>query len=175
MDLTIFGTPESSTNTGNADIIPKPKTPLNIHMDFESLFASHFLSDITVHCGSEVFPAHKAILAGRSDVFRAMLASDMEEVKSGLIHVPDMTAKSFEIILSYLYTGKLKEEDLHPDALLDIIYGAEKYGLEELKNYCFRKLVACVNEENVGAMAVAAHSYNAEASAKATLQKFIQP
>ena len=175
MDLTIFGTPESSTNTGNADIIPKPKTPLNIHMDFESLFASHFLSDITVHCGSEVFPAHKAILAGRSDVFKAMLASDMEEVKSGVIHVPDMTAKSLEIILWYLYTGKLKEEDLHPDALLDIIYGAEKYGLEELKNYCFRKLVACVNEENVGAMAVAAHSYNAEASVKATLQRFIQP
>ena len=103
-----------------------------------------------------------------------MLTSDKTEVKSGVIEVTDMTSDLFEIILRYMYTGQAKP-DLEQDSLLEIIYGAEKYVLNGLKNYCFRKLVACINEGNIGALAVAAHLYGAEACVKEALQKFIEP
>ena len=148
---------------------------MNGTMDFDSLFASKFLSDIIVHCGSEVFPAHRAILAGGSRVFSTMLTSDMDEVKSGGINVTDMTAPTLKTIMCYMYTGKVKVDKLDADSLLEIIHEAEKYGLEELKNYCFRKLATCITDENVGALAVAVHLYRAEASVKAALEKFIQP
>ena len=103
-----------------------------------------------------------------------MLVSDMEEDKSGVIHVTDMGSKTFKGILYYMYTGKVDAE-LDSNSLLEIIYGAEKYGLTDLKNYCFRKLVTCISEENVGALAVAAQLYGAEESVKITLRKFIEP
>ena len=69
-----------------------------------------------------------------------MLMSDMQEAHAGTLHVEDISTTTFDIILRYIYTGKVSTE-LDPDLLHEIIYGAEKYGLNELKNYCFRKLV----------------------------------
>ena len=82
-------------------------------------------------------------------MFRAMLESDMDEVKTGVIVVTDMTATVFAILLRYMNTGKV-DPDLDSDCFLEIIYGAEKYGLRELKNYCFTKLLKCISEGNVG-------------------------
>ena len=56
-----------------------------------------------------------------------------------------------------------------------IIYGAERYGLGSLKNYCFEKLAACITDENFGSLAVAAHLYEAEKGIKMAMRKFIQP
>ena len=150
-DLAICGIPESVTTTGIEPKIPNPESALKSTLDFDSLLTSNFLSDITIQCGSELFAAHKAILAGRSDVFKTMLASDMEEVKSGVIHVTDVTIRALEIILRYIYTGNVKEDKLDSNSLLDIIHGAEKYALDELKQCCFRKLAARITDENAGA------------------------
>ena len=143
-------------------------------MNFESLLGSELFSDIRVKCGFVVFPAHKVILAGRSEVFKTLLSSGLEEVKSGVIHVTDMTASDFEIILRYLYTGKVNEQKLDCDLLLKIVHGAEKYGLGELKNYCFGKLAGDINDETAGAVAIAAHLYGAGEAAKNAVQKFIR-
>ena len=64
-----------------------------------------------------------------------MLTSDMEEVNSGLIRITDMTPSTFQHILRYIYTGALGD-DTDSEDLLELTYGAEKYGLEELKKHC---------------------------------------
>ena len=171
VDLNIFAPPEAvvaSTQNGSK------KTKLSSVLNFGSLFGAADLSDIKIQCGSETFPGHKAILGGMSDVFKRMFMCDMEEVNSGLISVTDMTPETLKTVLRYMHTGQVDHE-LHTDALLEILYGAEKYGLEELKHYCFQKLVACISDENVGALAVAAHLYRAEENIRLTLRKFIEP
>ena len=174
VDLTIFGPAKSSPIT-EADKNPaRPDEPLDSGTDFSFLLGSQALSDLTVYCGSETFPAHKAILAGRSQVLRTIVTTDLEVIKCGSLVVSDVSAPIFQMILHYLYTGKLKE-NLETDSLLELTRGADKYGLEELKNYCFRKLAGCVTEETAAALVTAAHDYNAEASVKEALQQFMKP
>ena len=171
VELTIEAKPESSmTSTHSLTKV----CPLMPTINFGSLLGASELSDIEFRCGSETFPAHEAILAGTSDVFRAMFTCDMEEVNSGVIHVTDMTSRTLETILRHMYTGKL-DPDLDPDALLEVIYAEEKYGLTKLKHYFLRKLVACICEETVGGLAVVAHLYGADKYIKKSLRKFIEP
>ena len=103
-----------------------------------------------------------------------MLTSEMAEVNAGVVNVTDMTPTTFRTILHYMYTGKVDQE-LDSDSFLEIIYGAEKYGLNQLKNYCFQRLVDCLTRETVGALAVAAHFYGAEDRVKMTLRNFMEP
>ena len=107
-------------------------------------------------------------------MFKRMLSCEMEEVSSGVIVVTDISPAAFEIILRYMYTGKMSQE-VESDMMLHIIYGAEKYGLDELKNYCFAKLVTGLNEENAGVLAVAVLLYRAEERVKSAVLRFIQP
>ena len=170
VDLTIYGEPKSSANVALSEINSTDLTP---SYNFNLLLGDTKLSDIIIQCGSETFRAHKAILAGQSVVFQAMLTSEMSELKSGVINVTDMTPTAMGTIIRYMYTGMVGSE-LDPDLLLEIIYGSEKYGLTSLKNHCFRKLATCITEENAGTLAVAAHFFGAEDCIKMTLKKFIE-
>ena len=66
-------------------------------------------------------------------------------------------------------------DELDSDLQLEVVYGSEKYGLKNLKNYCFRMLLNCITDENVGTLAVSAQLYGAEESICTTLKKFIEP
>ena len=103
-----------------------------------------------------------------------MLTSDMEEANSGLINITDLTPKTFQQILRYIYTGST-DSAIDSEDLLELTYGAEKYGLDELKRYCFTKLVACVTEQNLGSLAIAAHLYGAPDAVNNALKKFMEP
>ena len=98
----------------------------------------------------------------------------MHEVNSGLINVTDMIGVVFGILIRYMYTGKV-DAALDLDCLMEVVYGAEKYGLKQLKNYCFAKLVKCICEDNVGTLAVAACLYRAEKQVKNSIRKFMEP
>ena len=52
----------------------------------------------------------------------------------------DVPVTVMDILLRYMYTGKVDPE-LNPRCLISIIYGADKYGLKELEDYCFVQLV----------------------------------
>ena len=98
----------------------------------------------------------------------------MEEVNSGLINVTDMTDVVFGVLMRYMYTEKV-DAGVDLDCLTEVVYGAEKYGLKGLKDYCFAKLVKGICEENVGTLAVATHLYRAEKQVKDSIRKFMQP
>ena len=58
------------------------------------------------------------------------------EYQSGVINVTDMTPTMLGILLRYMYTAKWGAA-LDSDSLPEIIYGAQKYELNESKHYCF--------------------------------------
>ena len=190
VDVTIFAPPDPSSlspGVGNESLNAaassgivvdeeKARAALDFKLNFEFLLENKNFSDITIQCGSrgKTFHAHKNILAARSEVFKAMLESGMEEVQSGVINVTDITGTAFGILLRYMYTGKV-DPGLDSDCLIQIIYGAEKYGLKELKDYCFAKLANGLCEENVGELAVAAHLYGAEEEIRGAIRRFMEP
>ncbi|KAJ6412605.1 hypothetical protein OIU84_005618 [Salix udensis] len=69
-------------------------------------------------------PAHKAVLASRSPVFKAMLENEMEESRSGIIKISDVSYDVLRTFVNYLYTA---EACLDEQMAYDLLILAEKY------------------------------------------------
>ena len=106
-------------------------------------------------------------------MFKAMLSADMRESVSGQIEMDDFEPEVVRVILRYIYTGKV--EETAGGILLSAIYGAEKYNLAGLKEYCFNELMQCLTNENVGPLAVAAYLCHAEESLCQALKSYMEP
>ncbi|KAG8173273.1 hypothetical protein JTE90_015427 [Oedothorax gibbosus] len=76
--------------------------------DMGKLFLDGMFSDLTINVGFRKFRAHTAILAARSQVFVAMLQSDMKEKTEKTLAI-DSDPEVFEHFLYYLYTGKARK------------------------------------------------------------------
>lgn len=109
-------------------------------------------SDITLVVENKKFPAHKVILAARSDYFRALLFGGMMESQPGTteIELQETTAKPFEALLKYIYTGKMNLLDVKQEEhLLDILGMSHRYGFVELETSISEYLKAILNIKNV--------------------------
>lgn len=69
----------------------------NIGLQFGKLLESGEGSDINFEVESEVFPAHKLVLAARSPVFRAQLFGPLKEQDTQYIKIEEMQAPVFKV------------------------------------------------------------------------------
>ncbi|VDO78593.1 unnamed protein product [Heligmosomoides polygyrus] len=110
------------------------------HTDFlsdniGSLFLNQNFSDVTFVVDGEKFPAHKVLLAARSEYFRAMLYGGMKESDEGEIVLEETNVFAFRILLRY--------------AVMDILGLAHKYGFIKLQNAIADYLKAILNNKNL--------------------------
>ena len=95
-------------------------------------------SSLSLDSSFERIPAHKNILAARSEVFRAMFAHPMQEQKENVVHIDDMTPKTVHHLLQFIYTG---HTDISTwDEAAALLHAAEKYSLPRLKEWCILRL-----------------------------------
>ncbi|XP_023326496.1 speckle-type POZ protein B isoform X2 [Eurytemora carolleeae] len=118
------------------------------------------LADIEVKCGVEVFQCHSAILASRSDVFRAMLVNDMREKATKQINLVDIDPDIFKALLMYIYGGKITNFHDH-DKSSKILKAADQYGLLGLKRRCEESLCSSLNIQNCLDHLITADLHNA--------------
>lgn len=119
----------------------------SISSDVEKMFEDKAFSDFDLKCNDgEVLKAHKVILAARSQVFHAMLTNDMKESKEGFVDVCDFDSKVMKEVLRFMYRNKVEELKEMSQTL---IFAAEKYELEELKELCIDSLIASLTTGNV--------------------------
>ena len=113
--------------------------------DLGELWENSRFTDCCLVVADREFRAHKAILAARSPVFRAMFEHDMEESRTNRIEIHDLKPEVFKAMMDFIYTGK--EPVLHgmADAVLA---AADKYGLERLKVMCESALCRDLSVEN---------------------------
>uniref|UniRef100_A0A6N2LUU9 BTB domain-containing protein n=1 Tax=Salix viminalis TaxID=40686 RepID=A0A6N2LUU9_SALVM len=104
-------------------------------------------------------PAHKAVLASRSPVFKAMLENEMEESRSGIIKISDVSYDVLRTFVNYLYTA---EACLDEQMAYDLLILAEKYEVKHLKAYCEKFLVSKLNWDNSFVSYAFAHQHNAK-------------
>src|SRR5947208_3003451 len=85
------------------------------------LFGDQLTCDIVINGSGEcTWSAHKAILCARSEVFRAMLTSNMAESAKGEICIPGHSAEAMGCFLRFLYTDNCDAtvfESVHTELL----------------------------------------------------------
>ncbi|GMS89137.1 hypothetical protein PENTCL1PPCAC_11312, partial [Pristionchus entomophagus] len=105
------------------------------------------------------FYVHKAILASRSKVFRAMFEHKMSESSRNEVLIDDVEPEVMREMLLYMYTGSSPNLDSMAQVL---IAAAEKYDLERLKVQCEQSLCHALTSENACCTLVLADLYSAE-------------
>ncbi|CAF1228299.1 unnamed protein product [Rotaria sordida] len=105
-------------------------------IDFGKLYNQSDYSDIELIIESEHFYAHRAILAARSEYFRALLYGGLRESQHNnrIIEIKECKANAFKILLHYIYTGQISLTKENEDVLLDLLGLTHQYGFEQLEN-----------------------------------------
>ena len=115
--------------------------------DFQDLFEDKKHCDVTFNVRDQEFPAHKNILAARSQVFSAMFDHPSKENLKGIVDIPDIEPEVFKELLRYIYTGDVPLERLD-EVAVGLLAAADKYLLEKLKKACKKHLTDRISPEN---------------------------
>lgn len=86
---------------------------------------------------NDTIPAHKALLAARSEVIEDIFNSNDEEKIRDVANVKDVSKRAFKKFLLYLYTEELSSIG---DFLFDLLELSHKFEVTDLKNKCEEQL-----------------------------------
>ncbi|XP_054580812.1 speckle-type POZ protein-like [Eptesicus fuscus] len=123
------------------------------------LWENSWFTDCCFCVAGQEVQAHKAILAARSPVFRAMFGHAMEESKKNRVEIIDVEPGVFKEMMCFIYTGKAPNLDKLADGLLA---AADKYALEHLKVMCEEALSSHLSVENAAEMLTFADLHSAD-------------
>lgn len=114
---------------------------------FKKFFHHELFSDFKIKTvGGNVLNVHKSILAARSEVFNKMFSTDMKEAKEGILDVSDLDYTTMKEVLRFIYCNEVENLD---EIAQDLIFGAEKYDLEDLKEICVDSMIKTLTVKNV--------------------------
>jgi len=152
---------DSVNISGQGSTVHFPVSENRLSSDFEDLYNSGSLTDIVITCGGREFNCHRAILAARSTVFRAMFEHDMEEKKNSAVNVEDVESDAMESMLQFIYTAKLDFlESASMELASRLLAAADKYSLPRLKVACEECLSTRLTVENACEVLVLADLHN---------------
>ncbi|CAN6236304.1 unnamed protein product [Urochloa humidicola] len=140
-----------------------PVPPPELAGDLGRLLATGMGADVTFDVGGRAFPAHRAVLAARSPVFRAELFGEMLEKDARRIRIAGVRPEVFELLLRFVYTESLPGDgDGCNDAatMQRLLVAADLYGLDRLKHICEGKLHASIDERTVASMLALAERHS---------------
>ena len=102
--------------------------------DVGQLYGIEEFSDVVLDVGQECIPAHRMILASRSEYFKALLYGGLKETNEKKICLSEDTHLSaFRCILQYIYTGIMDFTVYELETILNALVLANKYGLQKLE------------------------------------------
>ncbi|XP_065204308.1 speckle-type POZ protein B-like [Planococcus citri] len=131
----------------------------SLSRDLERIHIEEDFSDVTISVKNKNYPVHKAILAARSSVFRAMFKSNMRESQKNHITVTDIDQDVFQEMLHYIYTGKTKNLEV---LAFELLPAADKYDLKDLKTMCEEALFKRLAPDNALKILILADMYHAK-------------
>ncbi|XP_065205309.1 speckle-type POZ protein B-like isoform X19 [Planococcus citri] len=147
--------------------IKVPKCDLS--EQFVSLFEDQEFTDVVLSVNGKDFPAHKAVLAARSAVFRAMFKHSTIENELNRVDIKDINEQVVGEMLKYIYTGKCANLENLAGQLLE---AADKYDLYRLKMMCAKTLLERLSVENAARVLLLADKHSVE-ELKSNVIKFI--
>lgn len=111
------------------------------------MFDSELFADFRLMTSDyKLLTAHRVVLSARSPVFFAMLTNDMQEAVAGLVNVPDFDSNVMKEVLRFIYYAEIEDLDNIANVL---VYAAEKYQLEMLKELCLESIIKNLKVKNL--------------------------
>jgi speckle-type POZ protein len=98
-----------------------PVSPSNIGKHLATLLDSTDGIDVSFIIESEMFHAHRAVLAARSFVFKAELLGSMAEAAMPSITLHEVSPATFKVMLWFIYTYVFPRDDEHGESPNDMI------------------------------------------------------
>ncbi|KAH8396295.1 hypothetical protein KR222_007660, partial [Zaprionus bogoriensis] len=129
--------------------------------DIARLCMNDRYADVEFLVEEQRLPAHRAILAARSEYFRALLYGGMSETTQRQIAL-EVPLDSFKVLLRYIYSGTLSLATLDEDAVIGILGMANQYGFQDLEMAISKYLRQYLALNNVCMILDAARLYNLE-------------
>jgi len=131
----------SVTDSDYSKLIHRLQT--GIFGDLEAYILNESTKDFLIQIDDRVFPVHKFLLAARSPTLAEILKNNPEVENLNLV---DISVEIFEIILKFLYTDELPDDD--GTKFMHLFVAAGKLKIEELKNYAGNKVIEQIDDEN---------------------------
>jgi speckle-type POZ protein len=142
--------------------IPIPPSDIGTHLG--RLLDNTDGTDVSFTIDGEKFPAHRAVLAARSPVFRAELFGSMAESTMSSTTLHDITPATFKAMLRFIYTDELpaeaEPEDSSVEMFQNLLAAADRYALDRLKFICVENLRAKVSVDTVATILACAETHN---------------
>lgn len=120
----------------------------SLSADLRKVLDSELLPDVQLKIEDHSFPAHKAVLAARSEVFAAMFEHKMAESNTNIVDIEDFDPSVFPIFIKYIYTGNVYEDNLTDDTVLKLYEASDRYAVTALKVICAETMTKSVNVSN---------------------------
>lgn len=116
----------------------------------EAAFRYQLHTDILVKPGNggPSIPAHRALLATKSDIFKNMLDSDgCKEAPNEAITLPELNHEELESLLEFLYSGSLSMDKVEKH-IYSLSVAADKYEIPFLLKFCERQMLSSLSSSN---------------------------
>ncbi|XP_043193007.1 BTB/POZ domain-containing protein 9-like [Amphibalanus amphitrite] len=120
-----------------------------LSQDLAHLCRSEEFCDVVLSVEGHRFSAHRAVLAARSEYFRALLFGGMKESREKEVTLTGAAVGPFRVLLQYIYTGQMSLVGLKEDTVLDMLGLAHQYGFTQLEEAVSQYLEAAVRAGNV--------------------------
>ncbi|KAI3961918.1 hypothetical protein MKW98_022123 [Papaver atlanticum] len=106
-------------------------------------------TDILVEsCTGPAIPAHRALLAIRSEVFKNMLAADTcKAAPTDSISLKEFNHEELEAFLEFLYCGNLGKEKFEKH-YYSLAVAADKYAIPYLQKFCELEILKLLDSSN---------------------------
>lgn len=119
---------------------------------FVTAFREHIHADILVKPGNSgtPIPAHRALLAARSNIFRNILDSDgcKAPPEDDTITLEELEYEELQSLLEFLYSGNLPKEKAEKH-VYSLSIAADKYEIPFLQKFCEHQMLGSLNSSNV--------------------------
>ena len=102
-------------------------------------------TDLTVHVEGRQFLCHRAVLVASSPYFQALLRHEPDVLTSPVLHLDQVSAVGFEMVLSYIYTGTVR---VNSTAAVNVLEAADFLQFRTLASACSRFLLQHIVVDN---------------------------
>ena len=130
----------------------------NMNQELLDFYEASKDGEVTIVVDGFSFQAHRVFLVARSEYFRALFRSGMEEALTNRIVIEDLDPCIFEKVLRFIYSGIVPENILEVALLL--LPPADRFGLRGLREACESAVARYVNLENAVKLLLHAHTFS---------------
>lgn len=128
-------------------LLTRPPAASDLRVRLKNLLKSQKHTDCSFRVENIILNSHKVILCTASPVFEAMFYGPMAETRC--IHIADITADTFQLMLEYVYTDEVDLTDTQIEDILELYYCAKKYMLTVLLQKCDQLIRTTLRHENI--------------------------